>query len=124
MTAAGPGGDCPTWRKFLDRVTGGDEDLQAFLKRMAGYWLTGVTREHALFFHYGTGSNGKGTFLNTMRAIMGDYATVSTIEAFTAGVGNRHTTELAMLRGARLVSAQKTEEGRRWAENRINTRSR
>lgn len=119
ITAAGPGGECPTWLEFLRRVTGDDADLQDFLKRIAGYALTGVTREHAMFFFYGTGGNGKGTFLNTLTAIMGDYATVSTMDAFTAGLGDRHSTELAMLRGARLVSAQETEEGRRWAESRI-----
>lgn len=119
ITAVAPGGACPAWLGFLDRVTGGDQDLQAFLKRIAGYALTGVTREHAMFFFYGTGGNGKGTFLNTITAILGDYAAVSTMDAFTAGLGDRHTTELAMLRGARLVSAQETEEGRRWAESRI-----
>ncbi len=119
VTAAAPGGSCPTWLEFLRRITGDDEELQSFLKRMAGYALTGVTLEHALFFLYGTGGNGKGTFLNTLIAIMGDYATVSTMDAFTAGLGDRHSTELAMLRGARLVSAQETEEGRRWAESRI-----
>jgi len=43
------------WLNFLDRVTGGDEDLQAYLQRVSGYCLTGSTQEHALFFFYGTG---------------------------------------------------------------------
>jgi len=54
MTAIGPGGDCPLWLKFLDRITGGDCDLQAFLQRVVGYCLTGITREHAFFFLYGS----------------------------------------------------------------------
>ena len=41
------------------------------------------------------------------------------METFTASQGERHSTDLAMLRGARLVTAQETEEGRRWAESRI-----
>jgi putative DNA primase/helicase len=64
ITAAGPGGDCPLWLRFLDRVTGGDSDVQLFLQRMVGYALTGCTREHALFFLYGTGANGKSVFLS------------------------------------------------------------
>src|SRR5206468_8745293 len=55
----------PLWSGFLDRVTAGDRELAAYLQRVAGYCLTGVTTEHALFFLYGTGANGKGVFLNT-----------------------------------------------------------
>lgn len=58
ITTATPGGDCPTWRRFIDEVTGGDVELQAYLQRMVGYALTGSTQEHALFFLYGTGANG------------------------------------------------------------------
>jgi putative DNA primase/helicase len=40
----------PIWNGFLDRVTAGDRDLQAYLKRVAGYCCTGHTYEHVLFF--------------------------------------------------------------------------
>jgi putative DNA primase/helicase len=43
------------------------------------------------------------------------------METFTASHCDRHPTELAMLRGARLVTASETEEGRAWAETRIKT---
>lgn len=119
ITACGVGGDCPRWQRFLLEVTGDDPQLVGFLQRLAGYCLTGSTREHALFFLYGTGGNGKGVFLNTLRAIMADYAEVSSTDVFTASRGDRHPTELAALRGARLVVAQEVEEGRRWAEARI-----
>lgn len=119
ITAVAPAGNCPTWLQFLERATGGDVQLQGFLRRMCGYALTGEVREHALFFVYGTGGNGKGTFLNTITYIMGDYQAVSGAETFTESMGDRHTTELARLQGARLVTAQETEEGKRWAESRI-----
>lgn len=109
----------PNWSRFLDRVTGGDKALQGFLARVVGYGLTGETREHALFFFYGTGGNGKGVFLNTVAGVLGDYASVAPMETFTATSTDRHPTDLAMLRGARLVTAQETEEGRRWAESKI-----
>ena len=118
-TAVAPGGDCPLWHKFLDRVTAGDKDLQAYLQKIVGYALTGSTREHALFFLYGTGANGKGVFLNTITAILGDYARVAPVDTFTVSTSERHPTDLAMLRGARLVAAQETEEGRFWAEAKI-----
>jgi putative DNA primase/helicase len=118
-TAVVAGGDCPMWLAFLDRVTAGDKELQAYLQRMAGYCLTGVTREHVLFFLYGTGANGKGVFLNTLTAIWGDYAVTASMETFIESHNDRHPTELAHLRGARLVTAQETERGRRWAESKI-----
>ena len=63
VTAAKAGGECPRWQSFLDRIMGEDADLAAYLQRVAGYCLTGSTREHALFFCYGTGANGKGVFI-------------------------------------------------------------
>ena len=121
LAGVAPDAACPipTWLKFLDRVTAGDDNLIAYLKRTTGYTLTGVTREHALFFMYGTGANGKTTFLNAITAATGDYHRTAPIETFTAVTGERHPTDLAGLRGARLVTAIETEEGRRWAEAKI-----
>jgi putative DNA primase/helicase len=109
----------PIWTEFLARVMRGDDELIKFLQRVAGYALTGVTSEHALFFCYGTGSNGKDTFLNALIGCWGDYHRTAPIEVFTVSQGNRHPTELAGLRGARLVSAVEVEEGRPWAEAKI-----
>jgi putative DNA primase/helicase len=120
MTAVAPEGECPLWRKFLNRVTGGDEALQQYLQRVCGYGLTGLTHEHALFFLYGKGANGKTTFVTAVAGILEDYHRTAPIETFAASHTDRHPTELADLRGARLVTANETEEGRRWAESRIN----
>ena len=117
--AVAPGGECPTWAKFLDRVTDGDAELQEFLQRMAGYCLTGITTEHAIFFAFGTGANGKSVFINTLAGILADYATTAPIELFLASQTDRHPTELAGLMGARLVSAIEVEEGRPWAEAKL-----
>ncbi len=51
--------------------------------------------------------------------IAGDYHTAAAIETFTASKQEHHPTELAGLRGARLVTSVETEEGRRWAESKI-----
>jgi putative DNA primase/helicase len=96
-----------------------DNELVSYLQRLLGYGLTGLTREHALFFGYGTGANGKSVLLSTVAGILGDYHKAAPIETFTATNGDRHPTDLAGLRGARLVTATETEEGRRWAESRI-----
>ena len=121
LTGVAPGAGCAatTWKRFLDRVTGGDAALSSFLQRVTGYALTGSTQEHALFFLYGTGANGKSTFINAITAAAGDYHRAAPIETFTASSGERHPTDLAALRGARLVTSVETEEGRRWAESKI-----
>lgn len=121
LTAVSPGGTCPQWLEFLKRIFGGDAELIDYVQRVAGYALTGVTSEHALFFCYGTGANGKSTLLNTLTGIMGDYSAVAQMETFTASSIDRHPTDLAMLRAARTVTAQETEEGRRWAEAKIKS---
>ncbi|HEY1864243.1 MAG TPA: phage/plasmid primase, P4 family [Roseiarcus sp.] len=119
ITAVGPRGDCPRFLAFVNRITGGDVALVSYLQRVLGYALTGVTREHALFFAYGTGANGKSVLLSTVAGILGEYHRTAPIETFVASNGDRHPTDLAGLRGARLVTATETEEGRRWAEARI-----
>ena len=120
VTAVSPAetADCPRWLQFLEE-TFGDPDSIRFIQQWAGYCLTGDTSEHALMFGFGNGKNGKSVWLNTLTGIMGDYATTAAMDTFTASKFDRHPTELAMLRGARLVTASETEEGRAWAESRI-----
>lgn len=89
------------------------------MQRVAGYCLTGSTQEHGLFFLYGTGSNGKSVFVNTLFTLLGDYAANAPMETFMETRTERHPTDLAGLRGARLVTATETEQGRRWNEAKI-----
>lgn len=107
---------CPTWERFLLEIMGGNDALVDYLRRAAGYSLTGSTREQCLFILYGTGRNGKSTFIETLNAALGEYSRKAEMRAFlnkgdNAGVNN----DIAALRGARLVSA--VEIG---AERRLN----
>ena len=92
---------------------------EGFLQRYIGYCCTGLTTEHAFVFARGTGANGKSTFINTIVRIFGDYATVADMSTFIASNTERHPTDLAKLRGARLVVAQETQKGRRWDGTKI-----
>jgi len=121
MTTAAPKGDCPFWRTFLDEITAGNEALQAYLCRLAGYCLTGSTREQSFAFLHGDGANRKSVFLSTIAHVLGDYAATATLDTFMSGRGTRHLTELAGLRAARLVMVPETEQGNSWAEGRIKT---
>ncbi|MEO1018337.1 MAG: phage/plasmid primase, P4 family [Pseudomonadota bacterium] len=119
VAPAPPGSVPERWLRFLDESCSGDADQIDYLKRVAGYCLTGLTIEHKLFFVYGPGGNGKSVLLNTSTGILGDYAVTAAMNTFTASRGDRHSADLAMLRGARLVTASETEEGQAWAESRI-----
>jgi putative DNA primase/helicase len=118
-SAAQTGTPHPLWTAFLDRVTDHDTELQGFLQRYIGYCCTGFTTEHVFVFAYGTGANGKSTFISTIARIFGDYATVADMSTFIASNTERHPTDLAKLMGARLVVAQETQKGRRWDETKI-----
>lgn len=119
IATATPRGQCPTWLRFLSDITNGDQELVDYLQVMVGYCLTGVTSEHALFFLYGTGANGKSVFVNVLSTILGDYAANAPMDTFMETRGDRHPTDLAGLRGARFVSSIETEQGRSWNESKV-----
>lgn len=120
LTACSPNGEAPQWCTFLDTVTNGDTELQDYLQRLMGYCLTGVTTEQMLAFFYGTGANGKGVFLRTVGNILKDYSCTSSVDVFAESKGDGpHKNVFARLNKMRLVSAQETEEGKKWAESRL-----
>jgi putative DNA primase/helicase len=119
-TTVAPGdGEPALWLRFLHEAVGGDLESIGFLHHWCGYCLTGCTQEHAFAFVYGPGGNGKSVFLNTVTGILGNYAVTAAMETFATSRHDRHSTELAMLRGARLVTASETEQGRGWDEARV-----
>lgn len=111
--------DCPTWHGFLMEATANDAGLVRFLQQICGYALAGDISEQVLFFIFGPGGNGKGVFLQTIQNIMGDYSTVAPVEALEKQKFAAHTTDLAMMQGARLVSASETDQGSEWNDKRI-----
>lgn len=119
IATATPKGSSPLWLDFIDQITQGDREYAEYLQRFAGYCLTGSTQEHALFFLYGTGANGKSVFVNTLFTLLGDYAANAPMDTFMETRGDRHPTDLAGLRGSRFVGATETEQGRRWNESKI-----
>jgi putative DNA primase/helicase len=113
----------PQWSAFLDRVTDGCQELQDYLQRMAGYCLTGDVREHAIFFLYGLGANGKSVFVNTLIGVWGDYALTIGTDMLMVSNTDRHPTEIARLRGVRLAVGSEIEVGKTWAEAKLKALS-
>lgn len=114
-----PEAKCHRWEAFLDRIMAGNKELIRYLQKAAGYSLTADVSEQVFFLLHGSGANGKSVFLNTLLAVLGDYGTQAAPDLLMAKKSERHPTELADLRGARLVVALETEEGRRLAESLV-----
>jgi putative DNA primase/helicase len=118
-TAVSPGGDCPLWLETLEGIFLGDKAVIGFVKRLGGYSLTGLTVEEVLAFLHGSGGNGKGTFIETILHVLGDYGTTVPMTTLVQRRYQEHPTEIAKLHGKRLAVASETEEGMRWNTARI-----
>lgn len=112
---------CPIWDAFIDRVTGGNNDLARYLARVVGYCLTGSTQEQVLFFLYGSGANGKSTFLNVLRRLLGDDLAKQTSYETLAFKkhGRGSTNDLARLQGVRAVLTTEIEDGSQLDESLV-----
>jgi putative DNA primase/helicase len=111
----------PRWELFLKEIFNGDERLISFIKRAAGYSLTGLTVEEIILICWGNGRNGKTVLLNTLRKILGDYADntpFSTFEIDPKGK-SQNTNDLAKLVGKRLVTSSETSGSVRLNEERV-----
>jgi putative DNA primase/helicase len=105
------------WLKFLDDIFSGDKELIRYVQKALGYSLSGLTKEQCLFFLYGTGRNGKSTFLEIIRKIMGDYASnIQPESIMIKNISGNANTDIARLKGARLVTSVEPNEGMRLNE--------
>lgn len=111
-----PAATCPRWIQFLDEIFRGDADLVGFVQKMAGYALTGDTREQCFFILHGCGRNGKSTFVKTMLRLLGDYAMETSTETLLIKRNSGIPNDVAALHGSRLVVAMESDEGRRLSE--------
>jgi len=108
-----PDASALAWETFLTEALP-DSDVRAFLARMVGLSLVGKVVEHVLPILTGTGRNGKGTFVRTLSAALGDYAIEAEPELFLTR-DRAHPTGQLDLRGIRLATCQETDDGKRLA---------
>lgn len=109
--------DCPLFKKFLSTIFRGDPMLIAYWQRVMGYALTGDIREQCLFVLVGDGRNGKSTLLGIFADIMGDYHCTANMNTFLDGNKSSIRSDLARLKGARVVTASEANEGQAWDES-------
>lgn len=113
--------ECPRWMDFLDRVMEGDREMIRFLARAVGYTLTGSNKEQCFFINFGNGANGKSTFMETVKYLMGEYGVTTPMRTFQDKKDPGIPNDLAALRSARLVLASEAERTNRLAESLIKS---
>lgn len=104
-----PTASAPTWDASM-ATWQPDDAVRGFLQRLMGYGLTGVVRDHVFPIHYGTGRNGKGTFLHAIRRTMGDYATMVPTSMLEEKRHDAHPAEKVTLLGRRYALATETKQ--------------
>ncbi len=106
-----PAATCPRWERFLYEITDGDGELIEFLQRAVGYSLSGDMREQAFLFLHGTGANGKSVFIETIRALLGQYSARASESLFEGkGPPRDSKVELAELPGIRALFVSETSQ--------------
>jgi len=109
--------ECPRWLQFLDEVFASDQELIDYVQRALGYSITGSTEEQCIFIPHGNGANGKGTLINTVEHILGDYAQATRPDLLMRRNSRGGPSEgEAALRGARFVSTSETGSGQKFSE--------
>lgn len=98
------------WVRFLKDITQNNVEYIRYLKLLAGYWLSGFTFLHEMYFLYGSGRNGKSTFIEVLQEAFGDYSTVvnytSIQHTYSSGIPN----DIAGLKGKRFAAVLETPE--------------
>ena len=104
---------CEDWERAVEQIAG-ERQVADFLRRWFGYCATGDISEQVFVVHWGDGSNGKSTILNTVSAVLGDYAGTAAPQLLATSSANgseAHPTGIADLWGKRMVTAHETKEG-------------
>lgn len=111
-----PSATAPMFSKFLEESLP-DDDVRGYIQRASGYTLSGTPNEGVWFALYGDTGCGKSTWLNIIKAAMGDHARTAAQATFAQrNEGSRAANDLQDIRHARMVSISETKEGQLFNE--------
>lgn len=116
-----PDAKAPRWEKFLNEIFMGDEELVEFIHHAVGYSATGDTSEQVIFLLWGTGANGKSTFLEIIRKVLSGYAINLPFSVFELRSRSAIPNDVATLVGRRFATANETNEAVELNEARIKS---
>ncbi len=110
-----PGATNDRFTKFVDEITSGDQEKAIYLQKALGYGISGDTRYECMFFLYGeTTRNGKGTLMESVLAVMGDYGKAVRPETIALKSNNNSsnpTEDIARLAGIRFANISEPSRG-------------
>jgi P4 family phage/plasmid primase-like protien len=110
-----PSARCERFDAFVDEIMSSDRERADFLPRSLGYALSGDTRFECLFILYGaTTRNGKGTLMESVLTVMGDYGSTVRPETISMkqNVSSQNPTEdIARLAGIRFANISEPSKG-------------
>jgi len=113
----------PPWEKFVSEIHLDEQDVIAFVHRLFGYSITGLTTEHFIATALGDGRNGKGTMFETIKAALGELAWSIQPEMILEQKNPRSSAgpsaDMMSLYGRRFVIASETDEGQRISAGRV-----
>ena len=110
---------CPKWMQFLTRILGNDEELVTYVQKMIGSALSGHIADETFYILFGTGQNGKSTFIEIIKSIMGDYALKTSADSLMEQKNQGISNDIARLAGARFVDAAESKSTQKLDEGRI-----
>jgi putative DNA primase/helicase len=113
-----PAATAPTWEAHLKRFLP-NADVRRQVQRDLGMALVGATLDEVLPIWYGIGANGKSTTAQVLQRILGDYARTAAPDLLVLSRHDRHPTEIADLRGSRLIFSVEIGEARRLDEVKV-----
>lgn len=113
-----PTADQTPWLDFL-KQTFPDPDVLDYVHRLAGYSTVGEVREHILPFAHGGGGNGKGVFLETIKAVLGTYAGKAPANFLMKTHHPDHPTAIADLSGRRFVISSEVNQSDKFDEQKV-----
>jgi P4 family phage/plasmid primase-like protien len=108
-----PKAKSPVYDAFMEKVQP-DADMRRFIAQWGGLSLTGNIGEQKLAFFYGQGRNGKGTWVETVAWIAGDYAGSIEIESLLDNGkrrGDQASPDIARLPGVRFLRVSEPSIG-------------
>jgi putative DNA primase/helicase len=95
--------DCPLWKQFIREIMDYKADVITFVQTVAGWALTGDISEQTMFILFGSGANGKSTFLNTIMYLLGDYAIATPTETFMRKNGDQPSRQGGLVSGSGFI---------------------
>lgn len=95
------------WTRFLNKMQP-DPDVRYWLQRLVGYSLYGSNRDRLFIANLGVSSTGKTTFMESLRAALGEYASIVNMTIYRDNQDDKPRPDILRVLRKRLVLSEET----------------